>query len=79
MAMGAGQFPGEPWQAALGIVFVSGVLFVGLTVLGIRDVVLNVLSSSMRSAIVVGIGLFIAFIGLQNAGHCHRLHQVWSP
>jgi AGZA family xanthine/uracil permease-like MFS transporter len=67
MAMGAGQFPGEPWQAALGIVFVSGVLFVGLTVLGIRDVVLDVMSPSMRSAIVVGIGLFIAFIGLQNA------------
>ena len=68
MAMGAGQFPGEPWQAALGIVFVSGVLFVGLTVLGVRDVVLDVMSASMRSAIVVGIGLFIAFIGLQNAG-----------
>ena len=67
VAMSSQQFPGEPWQAALGIVFVSGVLFVALTLLGVRDVIVDVMSSSMRSAIVVGIGLFIALIGLQNA------------
>lgn len=67
MALGAGQFPGAPWQSALGIVLISGIIFLILTVLGIRSMILDVMSPSMRSAIAVGIGLFIAFIGLQNA------------
>ncbi len=58
----------NPWQAALGVVFASGVLFLGLTLLGVRERVMHALSSSLRSAIAAGIGLFIVFIGLRNAG-----------
>ena len=57
-----------PWATALGAVFVSGVLFLALSLLGAREAVMNALSPSMKHAIAAGIGLFIAFIGLQNAG-----------
>ena len=56
------------WQIALGAVFIAGVLFVLLTLFGIREKLLEAISPSMRNAIAVGIGLFIAFIGLQYAG-----------
>ncbi len=58
----------NPWQAALGAVFISGVLFLALSLLGLREMIFNSISPSMKSAIAAGIGLFIAFIGLQNAG-----------
>jgi len=57
----------EPWQVALGVVFIAGLLFVLLSVLGVQVKLLEAISPSMRNAIAVGIGLFIAFIGLQNA------------
>ena len=57
-----------PWAAALGAVFVSGVLFLLVSLVGAREAVMNAISPSMRHAIAGGIGLFIAFIGLQNAG-----------
>ena len=53
---------------ALGVVFVSGLLFLLVTLTGVRERLLTALSTSMRGAIAAGIGLFIAFIGLQNAG-----------
>jgi len=56
------------WQVALGAVFVSGVLFLILSLVGLREMIFNSVSPSMRYAIAAGIGLFIAFIGLQNAG-----------
>jgi AGZA family xanthine/uracil permease-like MFS transporter len=61
--------PGQtsPWQIALGVVFLSGVLFVLLSFFGVREMIMEAISPSMRNAIAVGIGLFIAFIGLQNA------------
>ncbi len=59
------------WQVALGVVFVSGVLFLLLTLLGLRQVLLDTISPSMRHAIAVGIGLFIAFIGARNTGLIH--------
>ena len=55
------------WQVALAIVFVAGVLFFVLSLLGIREAILDALSPSIRNSIAVGIGLFIAFIGLQKA------------
>jgi adenine/guanine/hypoxanthine permease len=58
----------EPWRVAFGIVFVSGVLFLGLSVIGVREALLDSISPSMRCAIAAGIGLFIAFIGLRNGG-----------
>ena len=56
------------WQVALGVVFIAGVLFLVLSLLGLQRTLLNTISSSMRNAIAVGIGMFIAFIGLKNAG-----------
>ena len=67
MSLAGQQLSSDPWKAALAIVLIAGVLFLVLTLLGVRSVVLEVMSSSMRSAIAVGIGLFIAFIGLKNA------------
>jgi AGZA family xanthine/uracil permease-like MFS transporter len=58
----------DGWQVALGVVFVSGVLFLILSVIGLREMIFNAVSPAMKSAIAAGIGLFIAFIGLQNAG-----------
>ncbi len=56
------------WQVALGVVFISGVLFLILSLLGIREMILDAVSPSMKNGIAVGIGLFIAFIGFQNGG-----------
>lgn len=56
------------WQTALGIVFAAGVLFFVLSVLPVREAILNAISPSLRNGIAVGIGLFIAFIGLRNGG-----------
>ncbi len=57
-----------PWQDALGIVFISGMLFVILSFVGLREAVMNALPSALHNAIAVGIGVFIAFIGLQMSG-----------
>lgn len=56
------------WQVALGVVFIAGVLFYLLYLLGIREKIFDEISMSMKNGIATGIGLFIAFIGLQNVG-----------
>jgi AGZA family xanthine/uracil permease-like MFS transporter len=56
------------WQVALGVVFVSGVLFLILSLVGLRELIFNSVSPSMKNGIAAGIGLFIAFIGLQQTG-----------
>ena len=56
------------WQAALGAVFVSGCLFLVVTLLGLRDLVVKGIPPSLRIAITAGIGLFLAIIALENAG-----------
>ncbi|RMG39975.1 MAG: NCS2 family permease [Planctomycetota bacterium] len=58
----------DPAATALGIVFVSGLLFWLVSLLGAREAILHALSDSLRCAIAGGIGLFVAFIGLKNAG-----------
>lgn len=58
---------GLTWQTALGAVFISGVVFLILTVTGIRQKIVDGVPDVLKSAIAVGIGLFIAFIGLKNA------------
>jgi adenine/guanine/hypoxanthine permease len=58
----------RPWAVGLGVVFVSGSLFLLLTLLGVREKIMDAISPSMKHAIAAGIGLFIAFIGLKNAG-----------
>ena len=67
----AGQIPAgsvAPWQIGLGVVFISGLLFLLLALFGVREALLDSLSPSMRNGIAIGIGLFIAFIGLRAAG-----------
>jgi adenine/guanine/hypoxanthine permease len=59
---------GGSWQAGLAAVFVSGVLFLVISLTGIRKMVINAIPKNLKLAIGAGIGFFIAFIGLQNAG-----------
>ena len=57
-----------PWQGALGLVFWEGVVFLLLTLTGVRQKIVEAIPASLKTAIGCGIGLFIAFIGLQNGG-----------
>ncbi len=59
---------GVPWQTALGVVFISGVLFLLLSLLGVREHLVRAIPPSLQAATAVGIGLFIAFIGMRNMG-----------
>ncbi|MEO6972050.1 MAG: NCS2 family permease [Rhodoferax sp.] len=59
---------GYTWQAALGMVFISGCLFIAVTVVGLRSLIVNGIPQSLRNAITVGIGLFLAIIALKSAG-----------
>src|ERR1700735_5279649 len=59
---------GVPWQTALGAVFLSGVAFLILTASGIRRMIVSAIPFELYSAVAAGIGLFIAFVGLRNAG-----------
>ncbi len=56
------------WHVALGAVFISGVAFLVLTALGIRQMIVNAIPAELYSAVAAGVGLFIAFIGLRNCG-----------
>lgn len=58
---------GYPWELALTAVFVEGLIFILLSATNIREAIFNAIPSNLKSAVSVGIGLFIAFIGLQNA------------
>ena len=59
---------GIAWQTALGAVFLSGVAFLLLTFLGIRQLIIEAIPQELYAAVAAGIGLFIAMIGLRNAG-----------
>ena len=59
---------GLNWQTALGVVFLSGVFFLILTLVGLRERIVRAIPVSLRLAASVGIGLFIAFIGMKNLG-----------
>ncbi|ALU90436.1 NCS2 family permease [Herbaspirillum rubrisubalbicans] len=59
---------GFPWQAALGAVLISGCLFLVVSVLRIREVIIKSIPHSLRTAIPAGIGLFLAIISLKSAG-----------
>ena len=58
---------GYSWQVALAAVFVEGIIFILLSVLNVREAIFNAIPFNLKKAVSVGIGLFIAFIGLQNA------------
>ncbi|PEZ05338.1 guanine permease [Bacillus sp. AFS018417] len=57
-----------PWQTAIAGTLVSGILFIILTASGIREKIINAIPVELKFAVAAGIGLFIAFIGFQNAG-----------
>jgi len=59
---------GYTWQVALGAVFISGILFVILSILPVREWIINAIPKSLKMAISAGIGLFLAIIALKNAG-----------
>lgn len=59
---------GVPWQAALGAVFVSGIVFFVLTLLGVRQLIISAIPFELYSAVAAGVGLFIALIGFRNSG-----------
>ena len=59
---------GYPWQMALTAVFIEGIIFILLTVTKVRAWIVDAIPASLKRAIGAGIGLFIAFIGLKNAG-----------
>jgi AGZA family xanthine/uracil permease-like MFS transporter len=59
---------GVPWETALGCVFISGACFLLLTLAGVRQLIVGVIPRSLLAAVAAGIGLFIAFIGLRDAG-----------
>ena len=62
------QGMGYPWQVAMAALFVEGLIFILITFFNVREIVLNSIPATLRYAISVGIGMFIAFIGLKNAG-----------
>ncbi|MBR1384533.1 MAG: NCS2 family permease [Ruminococcus sp.] len=59
---------GYSWKIALFAVFVEGIIFIILSLTNVREAIFNCIPLSLKHAVSVGIGLFIAFIGLQNAG-----------
>ena len=58
---------GFSWQMALSAVFVEGIIFIVLSLTNVREAIFNAIPMNLKHAVSVGIGLFIAFIGLQNA------------
>ena len=62
------QGMGFTWQVALGAVFISGVLFIIVSLFRIREAIVNAIPRSLKFGISAGIGLFLAIIGLKNAG-----------
>lgn len=59
---------GYSWHVALAAVFVEGIIFIILSAVNVREAIFNAIPANMKKAVSVGIGMYIAFIGLQNAG-----------
>jgi AGZA family xanthine/uracil permease-like MFS transporter len=58
----------EPWQEALGMVFINGIIFLSLSISGVREKIIASIPLGLKIAVTCGVGLFIAFIGLKNGG-----------
>ena len=59
---------GYSWHVALAAVFIEGITFIILSAINVREAIFNAIPANMKKAVSVGIGMYIAFIGLQNAG-----------
>ena len=62
------QGMGYSWQVAMTAMFIEGIIFILITFLNVRELILNSIPMNLRYAVSAGIGMFIAFIGLKNAG-----------
>ncbi len=62
------QGMGVPWQAALGAVFISGIIFLIVSLFKVREAIVNAIPHSLKLAISAGVGMFLAIIALKNAG-----------
>ena len=58
---------GYSWQTALAAVFIEGIVFIVLSLTNVREAIFNAIPMNLKHAVSVGIGIFIAFIGMQNA------------
>ena len=61
---------GVAWQTALFAVFIEGIIFIIMSLTNVREAIFNAIPLTLKRGVSVGIGIFIAFIGLQNAGLC---------
>ena len=70
---------GYDWRVALSAVAVEGIIFIVLSLTNVREAIFNAIPSMLKKGVSAGIGLYIAFIGLQNAGICidHRRYLRW--
>lgn len=59
---------GVPWETALGAVFISGIVFLAVSLFKVREAIVNAIPKSLKFAISAGVGLFLAIIALKNAG-----------
>src|SRR5690625_5740597 len=59
---------GIPWETALAGVLASGIIFIFLTLSGLREKIIHAIPANLKMAVGAGIGLFIAFLGFQNSG-----------
>ncbi|CAN5725481.1 NCS2 family permease [soil metagenome] len=62
------QGMGVPWQTALGAVFISGIIFLVVSLFKVREAIVNAIPHSLKLAISAGVGMFLAIIALKNAG-----------
>ena len=70
--------PETAWQTALGVVFISGAIFLVLSFLNVREMMMNSISPSMKHAMACGIGLFIALMGFQKGGVIHTTGNFYT-
>ena len=64
------------WQLALTAVFVEGLIFILLSLFNVREAIVKAIPPSLKKAVAVGIGLFIAYIGMKNAGFLHFISDI---
>jgi adenine/guanine/hypoxanthine permease len=69
---------GVAWQSALGMVLLSGLFFIVLSIFRVRELVLDAVPLELRRAIAAGIGAFILVLGLEHAGVLVRRHDLWQ-
>ena len=70
---------GYSWQLALMAVFVEGIIFIVLSLTNVREGIFNAIPMTLKSAVSVGVGLFVAFVGLQNASPTSTSRARPSP